>query len=277
MLQYTHYQKADNTYNIVNNVKWTKMFTKQKTLKKMKYTNKNKIQNGGVIRELDNYDFDERIDYINDDNEDESNQLTRIFLGKPRLSCVVIEIKNIDKTVGELKSFGFNEHCNKTKNLKRQSGTINMFNTMLKYLSIYHPTCKKLYCSDTTSLDCEPYGNSNISLYKLYLIRYGKGYYEHLFNFKLVDENDQITHNTNVENINKFKVNKLAILKYLHKYNYKDIDKILELLEDGVSAATALNSIRDYKYCDIIDKLLNYIISEQKIIILDGKVYYLNL
>lgn len=268
--QYLHYKLADTNYNHNSVNGWFKIFSK----KTPKYKNQFGSEKKTI---LDGFDFDERIDYIDDfefETDNENNilkQIIKIFLGKPSVNCVVVELKNSDKTIGELKSFGYNLHCNITKNMKRRSGTIEMFNTMIKYIKNYHPECKRIICSDKADFQCSPDGNTRIPFYNLYLIRYGKGYYEHLFNFQLLDENDKITHNMNI------KINKIKVSEYLHQYKYNNIDEFITLLNEGEIPKEILTRIRDEKYCEIIDKFINYIFIESRIIPFIGKLYFIDI
>ena len=161
--------------------------------------------------------------------------------------------------------------------MKRRSGTIEMFNTIIEYLRKYHPECKKIICSDKADFQCSPDGNTRIPFYNLYLIRYDKGYYEHLFTFQLLDENDRITHRHNVENISKYKIDKIKVSLYLHQYKYDNIDEFINLLMEGESPKAVLTRIRDEKYCDILDKFINFIFMESKVISFIGKIYYLDI
>lgn len=172
-----------------------------------KKQNKSNTQNAGGKVEFDNFIFEEFYD--------EEDERINIFIGKKH-QCVYGIINKATPHLVWLEWFNYHQNCNLTQDLVKGEGTVNMMSTFIKYIKEYHPDIKIIKLSDKGEFICS---NVSISLYKLYMLKYGTSFYEK-FGFSLDNTNNPdiiIKHNKNIENSKTIKIDKEFIIKELKK------------------------------------------------------------
>ena len=100
-----------------------------------------------------------------------------------------------------------------------------MMNTFIKYIkqNQKYANINKIVLTDNTYIECnapQSIYKKRLSLYNLYLFKYGCGYYEKNFNFKLI--NDEIKHKLNLEKYKTITIDKEKV--YLDN-KLSDLDK----------------------------------------------------
>lgn len=168
---------------------------------------KKQSQTAGGTIEIDNFIFEEFYD--------EEDERINIFIGKKQ-QCVYGIIDKATPHLVWLEWFNYHKNCNITQDLVKGEGTIKMMSTFIKYIKKYHPDIKIIKLSDKAEFICS---NVSISLYKLYMLKYGTSFYEK-FGFKLDNTNNPdiiIKHNKNIENSKIIKIDKEFIIKELKK------------------------------------------------------------
>ena len=172
-----------------------------------KKQNQSNTQNAGGKVEVDNFIFEEFYD--------EEDERINIFIGKKH-QCVYGIIDKATPDLVWLEWFNYHQNCNLTQDLVKGKGTVNMMTTFIKYIKEYHPDIKIIKLSDKSEFICS---NVSISLYKLYMLKYGKSFYEK-FGFSLDNTNNPdiiIKHTKNIENSKTIKIDKEFIIKELKK------------------------------------------------------------
>ena len=249
------------------------------------YTNKytNKIQNGGHITEIDNFIFEE--DY-------EEDERTSIFIGK-KYECVIAFIDKQTPHLVWLEFFSYHQNCNINKDLIHGEGTFKMMTTFIKYIKQKHPEIQFIKLSDKSEFICS---DTKISLYKLYMLKYGKSYYEKQFGFILDNTNHPeilFMHKKNIINSEIIKIDKEFIIKELKKL--LEVKKTLfkfyltsELITDFTSNIKNNELVREFllrfkipdNQCAIFEDFLNIIFGNYNLdtsIISNGAVYIKNI
>ena len=253
-----------------------------KHYKSNKYTNN--IQNGGHITEIDNFIFEE--DY------DEEDERISIFIGK-KYECVIAFIDKQTPNLVWLEFFSYHQNCNINKDLIHGEGTFNMMSTFIKYIKQKHPEIQFIKLSDKSEFICS---DTKISLYKLYMLKYGKSFYEKKFGFILDNTNHPETifiHKKNIINSENIRIDKEFIIEELKKL--LEIKKTLfkfyltpELITDFTSNIENNELVRDFllrfkipdNQCAIFEDLLNIIFGNYNLdtsIISNGAVYIKNI
>jgi len=266
------YLQADLKYTITNpkcNFRYMNLLNKKRT----------KVQKGGEIFGNGKYVFD----FQENDLED----MTIIFVGNKE-NCITGIINYEEPTVIDLNGFSYYKSCNITKDLERKTGTIEMMNTFIKYIkqNQKYANINKIVLTDNTYIECnapQSIYKKRLSLYNLYLFKYGCGYYEKNFYFKLID--DGIKHKLNLEKYKIITINKEKVyqflLKIFNKPNAKmpneeitnDIDEFINLITDNELAYKFIRNFDKFKLCYILNEFLDYIITENKLYKLHGSSY----
>ena len=249
-----------------------------KHYKSNKYTNN--IQNGGHITEIDNFIFEE--DY------DEEDERISIFIGK-KYECVIAFIDKQTPNLVWLEFFSYHQNCNINKDLIHGEGTFNMMSTFIKYIKQKHPEIQFIKLSDKSEFICS---DTKISLYKLYMLKYGKSFYEKKFGFILDNTNHPETifiHKKNIINSEHIRIDKEFIIEELKKL--LEIKKTLfkfyltsELINNFTSNIENNELVRDFlsrfkipdNQCSIFEDFLNIIFGNYNLdtsIISQGAVY----
>ena len=263
-----------------SNCKFKKVLNHYMNTKKQNQSN---MQNGGGIIEIDNFIFEEFYD-----DEDER---INIFIGKKHQCVYGIIDKAIPHLVW-LEWFNYHQNCNLTKDLVKGEGTNNMMTTFIKYIKEYHPDIKIIKLSDKAEFICS---NVSISLYKLYMLKYSKSFYEK-FGFSLDNTNNPdiiIKHNKNIENSKTIKIDKEFIIKELKKilevkYSLFKFYLTQELINEFTSHLKDNELVRDFllrykipdTHCAIFEDFLNIIFGNYNLdtsIISLGAIYFKNL
>jgi len=188
-----HYRNIQNQNNNINN--------------HINYNNQN-AGGGKLITEIDNFIFEE--------NYDDEDERISIFIGK-KYECVIAFIDKQTPNLVWLEYFSYNQNCNINKNLIHGEGTFNMMSSFIKYIKQKHPHIKMIKLSDKSEFTCS---NIRISLYKLYMLKYGKSFYEQKFGFIIDDTNHPeiiSIHNKNIQNSKTIKIDKEFITEELNK------------------------------------------------------------
>jgi hypothetical protein len=178
-----------------------KSLKNHKLLKSLKIKNRKRSLKGGVIYGKGKYRFDFMVD--TDDN------MTKIFIGN-KINCFTGLIYPENKTELIIQGFAFNKYCNVEQNLNSGKDTKIMFNTIIDFIRVNYQKVKKVILTDNANTYC--YSEitkyrERISLYHLYLLKYGKGYYMQNFGFKISYNDDIIIHKNNIRNYLKFILN----------------------------------------------------------------------
>ena len=240
-------------------------------------------QSGGEIVEIDNFIFEEFYD--------EEDERINIFIGKKH-QCVYGIIDKATPELVWLEWFNYHQNCNLTEDLVKGEGTVNMMTTFIKYIKEYHLDIKIIKLSDKAEFICS---NVSISLYKLYMLKYSKSFYEK-FGFSLDNTNNPdiiIKHNKNIENSKKIKIDKEFIIKELKKIlEIKDsLFKFYltqELIDDFTSYLKNDKLVREFllmfkisdAHCAIFEDFLNIIFGNYNLdtsIISLGAIYVKNI
>ena len=183
---------------IKTNCKFNKILKHYKNIQKQNTIKTNQNAGGGnIITEIDNFIFEE--------NEDETRELAKamsrtepslreglkpsqeederisIFIGK-RYECVIAFIDKQTSHLVWLEYFSYNQNCNINKNLLHGEGTFNMMTIFIKYIKQKHPEIQIIKLTDKSEFICS---SIRISLYKLYMLKYGNSFYEKKFGFVL--------------------------------------------------------------------------------------------
>ena len=242
------------------------------------------IQNGGNITEIDNFIFEE--DY------DEEDERISIFIGK-KYECVIAFIDKQSPNLVWLEFFSYYKNCNVNKDLIHGEGTFNMMTTFIKYIKQKHPEIQVIKLSDKAEFICS---DTKISLYKLYMLKYGKSFYEKKFGFILDNTNHQETiviHKKNIINSASIRIDKEFIIKELQKI--LELKKTLfkfyltqELITDFTNNIENNELVRDFllrfkipdTQCAIFEDFLDIIFGNYNLdtsIISQGAVYIKNI
>jgi hypothetical protein len=247
----------------------------------LKFKNQNQNAGGKDIKNIiDNFIFEEKYD--------EEDKITNIFIAE-RQDCIHAIIDSNTSNLVWVEWFGYHQNCSIDRNLIRGEGTARMMETFIKYIKKHHPEIKYIKLSDNSEFTCD---KINISLYKLYILKYGKSFYEKKFDFVLDTTNKQEIiniHNYNIEKSKNLKINKelikeqfqlllLSKLSLLKFYLNKElIDNFLKELNDDelVSDFLIRYKIPD-EQCGLFEDFLNIIFGNNGLdtsIISNGAVY----
>jgi len=278
---------------IKTNCKFNKILKHYKNIQKQNTIKTNQNAGGGnIITEIDNFIFEE--------NEDETRELEglkpsqeedariSIFIGK-KYECVIAFIDKQTSHLVWLEYFSYNQNCNINKNLLHGEGTFNMMTTFIKYIKQKHPEIQVIKLSDKAEFICS---DTKISLYKLYMLKYGKSFYEKKFGFILDNTNHQETivmHKKNIINSASIRIDKEFIIKELQKI--LELKKTLfkyyltqELITDFTNNIENNELVRDFllrfkipdTHCAIFEDFLDIIFGNYNLdtsIISQGAVY----
>lgn len=186
-----------------------------------------------------------------------------------------------DKNVAILEYFGYSKRCNIHKDLEKTTGTQRMMNSFFKYIKKHHPDIKYIKLQDETNIDCN---DVKINLYQLYILKYGKSYYEKHFNFNIsTEDNNKDNIKKYYENIelakiitidkNEIKKHLLNIYKNMNeikdtiKNNYitlKIIDNFLSDIKDGELVRTFLLRYKPTdEFCNIFKDFIEFIFTKK--------------
>lgn len=247
---------------------------------------KEKSQTAGGIIEVDNFIFEENIDL-------EDNRI-QIFVGKKN-ECVLAFIDKLNPNTVWLEYFKYHQNCNIDKNLIHGEGTFKMMSAFIKYIKQNHPEVNTIKLSDKAEFICH---TTNINLYKLYMLKYGKSFYEQRFEFILdTSENTNKlelieSHYKNIENSKHIKIDKEFIIEEFNKLlqNKKTLYKpylTAELINEFTSNLENDESVRDFlmrfkipdNQCAIFEDFLDIIFNNylDTTIISIGGIYSKNL
>ena len=217
---------------------------------------------GGEI-ELDNFIFEEFYD-------EELERLT-IVIGK-RYECINAFIDKLEPNIVIIEWFGFHQYCNIDKNLIHGEGTFRLMKTFIKYIKQHHKNIQFIKLADKAEFVCF---NTKISLYKLYMLKYGKSFYEYKFGFNLDDSNESKIfdiHNRNIKNSEDIKIDKELIIdklqkqlqiKYINCKYYLTQELIDEFVRNLINGELVRDFMIRYKIpdnqCEIFQDFMNII------------------
>ena len=245
-----------------------------------------KSQIAGGIIEVDNFIFEENID--------EDDDRIQIFVGKQN-ECVLAFIDKLNPNTVWLEYFKYHQYCNIDKNLIHGEGTFKMMSAFIKYIKQNHPEVKTIKLSDKAEFICY---TTNINLYILYMLKYGKSFYEKRFEFILdISENTNKpelieSHYKNIANSKHIKIDKAFIIEEFNKLlqNKQTLYKpylTLELINEFTSNLENNKSVRDFlmrfkipdNQCAIFEDFLDIIFNNylDTTIISIGGIYSKNL
>jgi len=122
------------------------------------------------------FKFDFREDYNN------VTHTIDVFIGD-RKECILITIEEDNKKVAHIQNFHYHETCDLYKKLPRISGTRILMKTALEYISL-EKGIKKVTLTDKAVFT---HKSNKISLFILYLFKYGESYYQKNFGFKYLE------------------------------------------------------------------------------------------
>lgn len=195
-----------------------------------------KKQRGGSNKpvHIDDFVFHENIDY----DESAKPLSINIFIGGYD-DCL---ISNIDITIPYvvyIQYFAYNQHCNLSRDLDKNTGTTRMMKAFIKYIQQKHPEITIIKLTDDARTTCD---DISIDLYKLYLLKYGASFYEKRFGFEIdMEENNPdvielhksnclAAHSNNILLDKEFLMDKLQILG---KYDIHTINRFINKLANG--------------------------------------------
>ena len=245
-----------------------------------------KSQIAGGIIEVDNFIFEENID--------EDDDRIQIFVGDQN-ECVLAFIDKLNPNTVWLEYFKYHQYCNIDKNLIHGEGTFKMMSAFIKYIKQNHPEVKTIKLSDKAEFICH---TTNINLYKLYMLKYGKSFYEQRFEFILdtfenTNKPELIeSHYKNIANSKHIKIDKAFIIEEFNKLlqNIKTLYKpylTAELINEFTSKLENDEFVRDFlmrfkipdNQCAIFEDFLDIIFNNylDTLIISIGGIYSKNL
>ena len=166
-------------------------------------------QYGGthITRGNDTFDFQMNKEYDNDDNNNSnsSHYKIKIFIGnnKKRI-CLTGLIEPEKPNEIYLEAFGYYNECSMNEKLKQKTGTQNMMYAFIEYLQNEYPNVECIILDDKSVFYCN---DVKIPTYPYYLFKYGSSYYEHNFNFHIIDPLKQSIHNENIKKSKNIRLN----------------------------------------------------------------------
>ena len=154
-----------------------------------------------------------------------------------------------------------------------------------KYIVKQHPEVKIIKLTDEATTNCK---DISIDLYKLYMLKYGIGFYEKQFGFQL-EENDNMIHVLNIHKLNKINLkniiidkksivdalNKMLYRKYSNN-NIKLISEFMNNINDGELVSIFLIRYKaPENFCEIFDTFINIMFNMHLQILPQQLVYYI--
>jgi len=228
---------------------------------RFKYRNFVKQNGGGII--INNFNFD---------TTEEDGDLY-LFIGNKKY-CLLGIIYSSNPKILLLETFSYYKKCNISKDLETGIGTKNMMKSFIQYVSETQPQIERIELSDTSSFNCREY---SILHYILYFFKYGCGYYEYHFGFKLINPIEKQHHLHNLEIIKSLVIDKENILVYLNNFKIldkTDIDEFISHLNEG---QLYIDFLKSYKVkdnlCVVFKILCDYLTFSKGINNLNGAIY----
>ena len=172
--------------------------TKRNSPNKNKNTRKN---NNAKVINFQNFRF----------NVSKDRDYIKIKVGPEDFCSKILIPLDKDDNNAVLSLFVYGEDCNITKNLAKSNGTKTMMKTIINFIKSQYPHINTLVLTDASIFICMKYENSTredayinpgISMYDIYLCKYGVGYYEKNYGFKLMsaDSLEQQAKNSKIVN-----------------------------------------------------------------------------
>jgi hypothetical protein len=239
---------------------------------------KAKRQHLGTIIGIDKYKFAF-------EEELREDGILYIFVGKnPRCLEAFIDSKKPD--IVYLEQFNYFNVCNISEDLEDGIGTYNMMISFIKYIKQNHKYVKCIRLSDTSA---KRKNGINLNFYKLFMLKYCKGYYEHRFRFKLdnqvifednvIYDNNLINIDNNRDNIDKIKKIKLDVEDFKANTNEriktnKKYEEFINLMINDESVSEFIKKIpKEDSYLILLNHFINYIFKKYDLVFLDGALY----
>ncbi len=113
----------------------------------------------------------------------------RVHIGNKK-KCVVLSVY-FDDTDPNIDGIGYDENCNESGNLMRNSGTIHMIKSAMAFVVKHYKkyNFKKFQFKDTSVIHCAKDYQMPLNVY--YIAKHGKTWYEMKLKAKPVNENDK--------------------------------------------------------------------------------------
>lgn len=242
------------------------------------------IQSGGNDSIIDDFVFNEYIERSDNNIENTGVPVSiQIFIGGQ--SDCLVGIIHLDESADTIyiQYFAYNKHCSIYKNLEKSTGTKRMMHAFFKYIVKKHPEIKIIKLADDATIQCD---NNAIDLYKLYMLKYGIGYYEKQFNFK-IDQDDNLPdvlaiHTFNIQNAPHITINKNDIQTKLQNMLDDKIQFLQEFLDkiiDNEPVSTFLTRTKHMpdEMCDIYDFFITIIYNSHLRILKQPLIYFINI
>ena len=240
-----------------------------KNRKDEKRTKKQKLKSllGGVIYNSNNgkNSFDIGVKEYDDE--------TGIFVGRHG-KCFFGRINKYQPDTLIIQNFTYYNDCNTIKSFEKGKGMKRLMNTLIRYTKEHYPEIKQLQLDDEAVLLCESkIDNSIYRIYlpRLYFLKYGMGYYQYNFGFKLMNKRFNIILQDNKKKLENFKLVKDNLIKDLKIGNLTQLPEIQKDVTTLFNDKNILNSVEisnqlELRYdCLFLNTLINYIYAEAKI------------
>lgn len=262
------------------------------------YHNINKkyiFQKGGNNVQIDDFIFNEQFEYdtYNNNLNNNAKKSIQIFIGS-RNDCLIGKIELDEPHIAYIQYFGYGKHCNIYSNLEKTTGTKRMMLAFFKFIVKKHPEVKIIKLTDEATTNCS---DISIDLYKLYILKYGVGFYEKQFDFQ-VEEQDNMPYILDIHEQNKIKsknikIDKQNIKKILNtmfnsKYNDNDnknnnnnvklVNEFVNDINDDELVSMFLARYKaPEKLCKIFDGFINIIFNLHLQTLPQPLIYYITI
>ena len=251
-------------------------------------TMKNNANNGFIINRVlpetkkiifKNFEFTVVGDILNDE--------INIYVGPEDDYCGHIEISMKLMSTAKLNTFAYGEDCNISGDLTRKDGTQILMDAIIKFLKKHCPYVKTIELFDASNLVCKDKRNTKkynlfesegIPLYDIYISKYGRGYYEEKYGFRLKLEESIHQHEKNVVAVNSIILFEDLISNFLEyrkqlKAPQIDFSNFLDGIKFGETLAQYLSRIIiTDKNCKPILKFIMFLKNKK----INGYTYIVN-
>ena len=198
---------------------------------------------------------------------------TGIFVGRHG-KCFFGRINKYQPGTLIIQNFTYYNDCNTIRDFEKGKGMKRLMNTLIRYTKEHYPEIKQLQLDDEAVLLCESkIDNSIYRIYlpRLYFLKYGMGYYQYNFGFKLMNKRFNIILQDNKKKLENFKLVKDNLIKDLKIGNLTQLPEIQKDVTTLFNDKNILNSVEisnqlELRYdCLFLNTLINYIYAEAKI------------
>ena len=151
-----------------------------------------------------------------------------VFVGRHG-KCFFSRIDKYQPDTLIIQNFTYYNDCNTIRDFEKGKGMKRLMNTLIRYTKENYSEIKQLQLDDEAVLLCESkIDNSIYRIYlpRLYFLKYGMGYYQYNFGFKLMNKRFNMILQDNKQKLENFKLvkdNLYTIYQFL-KYEYMQLN-----------------------------------------------------